>query len=45
MFETKKIRVLSKFGRDGEYIHDLDDVPDFYGKMAVKFYSESRKET
>jgi len=23
MFETKKIRVLSQFGRDGEYIHDL----------------------
>jgi hypothetical protein len=45
MFEAKKIRVLSQFGRDGEYIHDLDDVPDFYGKTVVKFYSESRKAT
>lgn len=45
MFETKRIRVLSQFGRDGEYVHDLDDVPDFYGKMVVKFYSESRRAT
>lgn len=45
MFQTKKIRVLSQFGRDGEYIHDLHDVPNFYGKTVVKFYSESRKAT
>jgi hypothetical protein len=45
MFETKRIRVLSQFGRDGEYIHDLDDLPDFYGNMVVKFYSERRKAT
>jgi len=45
MFETKRIRVLSQFGRDGEYIHDLDDVPNFYGKTVVRFYSESRKAT
>jgi len=42
MFGTKKIRVLSQFGRDGEYIHDLDDVPRFYGETIIKFYSESR---
>ncbi|MEI9975617.1 MAG: hypothetical protein WDO73_28270 [Ignavibacteriota bacterium] len=45
MFESKRIRVLSQFGRDGEYIHDLDDVPDFYGKIVIKFYTESRKAT
>jgi hypothetical protein len=45
MFETKRIRVLSQFGRDGEYVHDLDDVPNFYGNMVVKFYSEKRKAT
>jgi len=45
MFEAKRIRVLSQFGRDGEYIHDLDDVPEFYGKTVVRFYSERRKAT
>ena len=29
-----KIRVLSKWGRDGEYEHDVDDVPPLYGRLA-----------
>jgi hypothetical protein len=45
MFETKKIRVLSQFGRDGEYVHEVNDVPNFYGETVVKFYSERRKAT
>jgi hypothetical protein len=45
MFEMKKIRVLSQFGRDGEYIHDVHDVPDVYGRPVLKFYIESRKKT
>ena len=45
MFETKRIRVLSQFGRDGEYIHDVDDVPSFYGQTVVRFYSERRTAT
>jgi hypothetical protein len=48
MFETKKIRVLSQFGRDGEYFHDATDIPEMYtahGPPIIKFYSESRKAT
>lgn len=37
----RDLRVLSQFGRDGEYIHDLLDVPEGYGTV-VKFYSERR---
>jgi hypothetical protein len=43
VFETRKIRVLSQFGRIGEYIHDAHDVPEPYGHPLLKFYSESRK--
>jgi hypothetical protein len=42
-FEKKRIRVLSQFGRVGEYIHDAHDVPPAYGQPVVKFYSERRK--
>jgi hypothetical protein len=48
VFETKKIRVLSQFGRDGEYFHDAVDIPEGYtekGMPTIKFYSESRKTT
>lgn len=45
VFETRKIRVLSQFGRIGEYIHDVRDVPEPYGQPVLKFYSESRKAT
>jgi hypothetical protein len=43
VFETRKIRVLSQFGRAGEYIHDVRDVPEAYGQLVLKFYSESRR--
>jgi len=42
VFETRRIRVLSQFGRDGEYIHDLHDIPEFYGQPVFRFYSERR---
>lgn len=37
----RDLKVLSQFGRDGEYIHDLLDVPELYGSV-VRFYSERR---
>jgi hypothetical protein len=43
VFETRKIRVLSQFGRAGEYIHDVRDVPEAYCQLVLKFYSESRR--
>lgn len=38
---SRQIKVLSQFGRDGEYFHDHTDVPEAYGK-SFKFYSERR---
>lgn len=45
VFQTRKILILSQFGRAGEYIHDAHDIPEPYGEPVVKFYSESRKAT
>jgi hypothetical protein len=45
IYGTTRVRVLSQFGRDGEYIHDLYDVPEAYGQPVLKFYSERRKAT
>ena len=45
VFETRTIRVLSQFGRDGEYLHDANDVPEMYGQPTVTFYSERRTTT
>lgn len=39
---VRKIRILSQFGRDGEYFHDHTDVPSMYGRK-FRFYSESRR--
>ena len=39
---SSNIRVLSQWGRDGEYFHDYRDVPYWLG-TPVKFYSERRK--
>ena len=33
------IKVLSQWGADGEYIHELTDVPESYGG-PIAFYSE-----
>lgn len=47
-FESRKIRVLSQFGRDGEYFHDATDIPEMYaaqGPPTITFYGESRKTT
>jgi hypothetical protein len=38
---SRQIKVLSQFGRDGEYFHDYMDIPVRYGS-SVKFYSERR---
>jgi len=37
-----KIYVLSKWGQNGEYFHQLDDVPPLLGKPAT-FWSERRE--
>jgi hypothetical protein len=34
-------RVLSQFGGDGEYHHDLNDVPEIYG-VANEFWTDRR---
>ena len=41
IFGTRQVLVLSQFGRDGEYFHRHNDVPDCYGKN-IRFYSERR---
>ncbi|MFN7937068.1 MAG: hypothetical protein U0R19_27340 [Bryobacteraceae bacterium] len=41
IFGTRQVLVLSQFGRDGEYFHPHNDVPDCYGKN-IRFYSERR---
>ena len=38
---TFEFKILSKWGYDGEYLHDIDDIPESYGK-DYKFYSESK---
>ncbi len=38
---TFNFKILSKWGYDGEYIHDIDDIPELYGKDC-KFYSERK---
>ncbi|MDX1984553.1 MAG: hypothetical protein SFV51_30055 [Bryobacteraceae bacterium] len=43
IFSERQIRILSQFGRDGEYFHDHTDIPQVYGKH-FKFYSERRNE-
>lgn len=40
--EKLKIRVLSQWGADGEYLHDYADVNERLGKPD-KFYSERRR--
>ena len=35
------LRVLSKWGGDGEYLHDLSDVPQVYGRAAA-FWTDRR---
>jgi hypothetical protein len=39
---SSNIRVLSQWGRNGEYFHDYRDVPHWLG-TPVKFYSERRR--
>jgi hypothetical protein len=36
------LRVLSKWGADGEYIHDMSYVPELYGKPA-EFWTDRRR--
>ena len=31
---SRKLRVLSKWGRYGEYLHPINDVPDMLGKPS-----------
>jgi hypothetical protein len=38
-----KITVISKWGGDGEYIHDIKDVPPLYGQ-PVEFWTDRRPE-
>jgi hypothetical protein len=40
---SSRIRVLSQWGWDGEYLHDYQDVPPLLGR-PVRFYTERRKE-
>jgi hypothetical protein len=37
-----KIQVLSKWGSDGEYFHDINYVPDAYGRPA-EFWTDRRE--
>jgi hypothetical protein len=36
-----EITVLSKWGPEGEYIHNIDDIPEVYGRH-VEYWSERR---
>jgi hypothetical protein len=38
---TRKIKVLSKWGADGEYIHRIDDVPAVFG-VPAEFWTDRR---
>jgi hypothetical protein len=38
-FQARTIRVLSQFGRDGEYFHDLHDVPAPYEQHGAASYN------
>ena len=38
-----KITVMSKWGADGEYIHDMEDVPPMLGK-PLEFWTDRRQE-
>jgi hypothetical protein len=40
------VRVLSQFGQDGEYFHDVDDLPPMFkvfGALAKEFWTERRR--
>jgi hypothetical protein len=41
---SSRIRVVSQWGSDGEYLHDYRDVPPWLGKPA-RFYTERRDES
>ena len=32
--------ILSKWGADGEYIHDVKDVPELFNQRGYEFHSE-----
>ena len=38
----REIVVLSKWGRDGEYFHEIDYVPETYGK-PVQFWTDRKR--
>ena len=38
----REIVVLSKWGRDGEYLHDIDYVPEIYGK-SLQLWTNRRR--
>lgn len=39
-----QITVLSQWGYDGEYLHDLNDVPELYGNLS-EFWTERKGES
>jgi len=38
----RKLRVMSQWGADGEYIHDCDDLPMHIGKTSIEFWTERK---
>lgn len=39
--QADPLKVLSQWGADGEYLHDLSDVPDLLG-VPVEFWTDRR---